>query len=214
MQGILSFKPLTGWETAEDRRKFVMKGKLKVCILTVCLSFLSLAATAQEVVHALTGSVVSSNASAKTIQVYTDNHSENLFKDMTNPNTPIDFDKNIRTIATSADTFNSKGAYVIVFYYGGGDERTAVALRGLGPGPFSKDTGTVVKVAGRNSISVADGSGSIKTFKLTPNTVAETDYGAVIGSKYQPHQADKIRVTASVLNGNAVAMFINTLVAN
>jgi hypothetical protein len=192
----------------------MMKGNLKACILAACFVFVSLSATAQEVVHALTGSVVSIEASAKTIGVYTDSHSESTFKDMTNPNTPIDFDKNIRTIATSADTFNTKGAYVIVFYYGGGDERTAVALRGLGSGPFSKDTGTIVKIEGRNSISLADGSGSIKSFKLTSNTVAETDYGAVIGSKYQPHQGDKIRVTASVVNGNEVALFINSLVAD
>jgi hypothetical protein len=192
----------------------MMKGNLKAGILTACFLFVSLSTTAQEVVHALTGSVVSIEASAKTIGVYTDSHSESTFKDMTNPNTPINFDKNIRTIATSADSFNTKGAYVIVFYYGGGDERTAVALRGLGPGPFSQDIGTIVKIEGRKSISVADGSGSIKSFKLTSNTVAETDYGAVIGSKYQPHQGDKIRVTASVVNGNEVALFINSLVAN
>jgi hypothetical protein len=192
----------------------MMKGNLKAGILTACFLFVSLSTTAQEVVHALTGSVVSIEASAKTIGVYTDSHSESTFKDMTNPNTPINFDKNIRTIATSADSFNTKGAYVIVFYYGGGDERTAVALRGLGRGPFSQDIGTIVKIEGRNSISVADGSGSIKSFKLTSNTVAETDYGAVIGSKYQPHQGDKIRVTASVVNGNEVALFINSLVAN
>jgi hypothetical protein len=192
----------------------MMKGNLKAGILATCFLFVSLSTTAQEVVHALTGSVVSIEASAKTIGVYTDSHSESTFKDMTNPNTPINFDKSIRTIATSADTFNTKGAYVIVFYYGGGDERTAVALRGLGPGPFSQDTGTIVKIEGRNSISVADGSGSIKSFKLTPNTVAETDYGAVIGSNYQPHQGDKIRLTASVVNGNEVALFINSLVAN
>jgi hypothetical protein len=191
-----------------------MKGNLKAGILATCFLFVSLNTTAQEVVHALTGSVVSIEASAKTIGVYTDSHSESTFKDMTNPNTPINFDKSIRTIATSADTFNTKGAYVIVFYYGGGDERTAVALLGLGPGPFSQDTGTIVKIDGRNSISVADASGSIKSFKLTPNTVAETDYGAVIGSKYQPHQGDKIRLTASVGNGKEVALFINSLVAN
>jgi hypothetical protein len=192
----------------------MMKGNLKAGILATCFLFVSLSTTAQEVVHALTGSVVSIEASAKTIGVYTDSHSESTFKDMTNPNTPINFEKSIRTIATSADTFNTKGAYVIVFYYGGGDERTAVALRGLGPGPFSQDIGTIVKIEGRKSISVADGSGSIKSFKLTSNTVAETDYGAVIGSKYQPHQGDKIRVTASVVNGNEVALFINSLVAN
>jgi uncharacterized protein YigE (DUF2233 family) len=192
----------------------MLKGKLKTCILAACLLFVSVAATAQEVVHALTGTVASIDAVAKTITVYTDNHSEGLFKDMTNSNTPIEFDKNIRAYAVAAGTFKKKGTYVIVFYFGGGDVRTAIALRSLGPGPFTKNTGTVVKIEGKNSISVVDESGSLKSFKLTSDTVAETEFGAVIGPKYQPHEGDMVRVTATAVNGSATAQFINTLVAN
>jgi hypothetical protein len=179
-----------------------------------CFLFVSVAATAQEVIHALTGTVVSIDVSAKTITVYTDNHSERLFRDMTNPNTPIDFDKNVRAISTSVDSFNKKGTYAIIFYYGEGDTRTAVALRNLGAGPFSKDTGTIVKVKGKDSISLVDGSGSIKSFEVTSETVAETGYGAVSRSKYQPHKGDKIRVTASVVDGSETALFINSLLTN
>ena len=192
----------------------MLKGKLEVCILAACFFFVAVAATAQEVVHALTGTVVSINAPNKTITVFTDSHSESIFRDMTNPKTPMDFDKDIRAISTSVDSFNKKGAYVIVFFYGGGDVRTAVALRALGAGPFSKDTGTLVKINGRNSISVADGLGAITSFKLTSDTVAETEYGAVIGSRYQPHKGDQIRVTASVVNGDETALFINSLVSD
>jgi hypothetical protein len=103
---------------------------------------------------------------------------------------------------------------VIVFYFGGGDVRTAVALRSLGAGPFTKNTGTVVKIEGKNSISVVDESGSLKSFKITSNTVAETEFGAVIGPKYQPHKGDKVRVTATAVNGSTTALFINTLVAD
>jgi len=192
----------------------MLKGKFKPCILAACILFVSVAATAQEVVHALTGTVTSIDAAAKTITVYTDNRSEGLFKDMTNSNTPIEFDKNIRADATAADTFKKKGTYVIVFYYGGGDTRTAVALRSLGAGPFSKDTGTVVKIEGKKSISITDESGAIKSFNLTSNTVAETGSGAVIGARYQPHKGDKVRVTATAVNGSATALLINTLIAH
>jgi len=192
----------------------MMKEILKTCLLAACFLLVSDAATAQEVVHALTGTVTSIDASAKTITVYTDNRSEGFFKDMTNSNTPIEFDKDIRANATAVDSFKMKGAYVIVFYFGGGGVRTAVALRSLGAGPFSKDTGTVVKIEGKNSISITDESGAIKSFKLTSNTVAETEYGAVIGAKYQPHKGDKVRVTATAVNGSATALLINTLVAN
>jgi hypothetical protein len=62
----------------------MLKGKLKTCIFAACFLLVSVAATAQEVVNALTGTVASIDAVAKTITVYTDNHSEGLFKDMTN----------------------------------------------------------------------------------------------------------------------------------
>jgi len=192
----------------------MMKEILKTCLLAACFLLVSDAATAQEVVHALSGTVTSIDTSAKTITVYTDNRSEGFFKDLTNPKTPIEFDKDIRASATAVDSFKMKGAYVIVFYFGGGDVRTAVALRSLGAGPFSKDTGTIVKIGGKNSISIADESGALKSFKLTSNTVAETVYGAMIGSKYQPHKGDKVRVTAAVVNGSKTALLVNTLVAN
>ncbi len=193
----------------------MVKGKLRTRLLAICFLLVCVAATAQEVVHALTGTVTSVNATAKTITVDTDNHSDGHFKDLTNSSTPIEFEKNIRAIATTLDSFKKKGGYVIVFYYGEEDDgRTAVALRSLEPGPFTKDTGTVVKIKGKQSISVADGSGLIKSFKLASNTVADTEYGAVIGSKYQPHLGDKIRVIATVVNENETALFINSLVTN
>jgi hypothetical protein len=192
----------------------MMKEILKTCLLAACFLLVSDAATAQEVVHALSGTVTSIDSSAKTITVFTDNRSEGFFKDLTNPKTPIEFDKDIRASATAVDSFKMKGAYVIVFYFGEDDVRTAVALRSLGAGPFSKDTGTIVKIGGKNSISIADESGALKSFKLTSNTVAETVYGAMIGSKYQPHKGDKVRVTAAVVNGSKTALLVNTLVAN
>jgi hypothetical protein len=191
-----------------------LKDILKAFVFAGCFLLLSVAAPAQEVIHALTGTVVSFDASAKTITMFMDNHSEGQFKDLTNPKTRIDFDKTIRAISTSVDSFDKKGAYAIIFYYGGGNGRTAVALRSLGAGPFAKDTGTIVKVEGRSSISIADGSGSIKPFNLTSDTVAETEFGAQVVPKYQPHKGDQVRVTSAIVNGNATALFINSLVAN
>ena len=192
----------------------MLKGKWTTSVFVICIFSASIAATAQEVIHALTGTVTSTDAPAKTITVFTNDRSGGLFKDMTDPNTPIISDKNIRAVSTSVDTFNKKGAYAIIFYYGAGDGRTAVALRNLGAGPFSRDTGTIVKIDGKNSISIANGSGAINSFRLSATTVAETDYGAVVGYKYQPHMGDRVRVTAMAVNGNATALFINTLVVN
>jgi hypothetical protein len=79
-----------------------------------CCSLCTLAATAQEVVHALTGTVTSMNA-GKTIEVDTDDGSEVEFKDLTKSNIPLEFDKDLRAQAAPADSFNTKGTQVIVY---------------------------------------------------------------------------------------------------
>ena len=87
------------------------------CLLVGYFSLCTLAATAQEVVHALTGTVTSMSQ-GKTIEVDTDDGPEVEFKDFTKSNIPLEFDKDLRAQATSADRFNTKGTQVIVYYFG------------------------------------------------------------------------------------------------
>lgn len=47
----------------------MLKGIVKTCILAVCFSLASGAATAQEVIHALTGTVAFVDTSAVTITI-------------------------------------------------------------------------------------------------------------------------------------------------
>ena len=188
-----------------------------VCIgvLAGLTSFVSLAAAAQEMVHALAGTVSSIDATAKTITVKTDDGSEGLFNDMTDSTTPIEFHPNIRRDATAASEFKSSGVRVIVYYFGYGSIRTAVALRSLGTGPFTLASGTVVNFSnGGRTLSIKDNSGVIKTFNISSDLVVETTTGAGVKTKFQPVTGDPVRVTATMVNGSATALFINTLVAN
>jgi hypothetical protein len=191
-----------------------MNGKLKVCIVAASFLLASVATSAQEVVHALTGTVSSIDARSKTITVFTDNQSDGYFQDLTNPDAAAKIDKSIRAFAPPVDAAKIQGSYVIVFYFGGDNGRTAVGLRSLGTGPFSRSIGIVVKAESKSSISIADESGAVKSFKLTPNTVAETGTGAVIGFKYLPHKGDKVSVISAVVDGNETALMVNTLLAN
>jgi hypothetical protein len=187
---------------------------LRIVLLAGCFSLVSLAATAQEVVHALTGIVNNINSAAKTIAVITDDGSDGIFQDMTGSRTSIEFDKNIRTEATAADEFKKKGARVIVFYYGAGDVRTVVAIKSLGEGPFTKDSGTVVKFDKReHSLTIKDSSGAIESFKITSSTVADTDAGAAEGLKFDPHKGESVRVIATQTDGSLTALFINGALA-
>ena len=188
------------------------KGMLKALIVLGCFAAASKIAPAQEVVHALTGTISSVDPSAKSITIFTDRHTESHFKDLTSSKVPISFDKKIREDATPADAFKKQGAYVILFYYGGGCGQTAVAMRDLGAGPFTEETGTVIKFESRDhSLSVKDASGVVQSFKIAEKTVAETGVGAEEGFKFQIQKGDQIRVLASSVSGNPTALFVSSM---
>ena len=193
----------------------MLNGKLKACLFVASLLFVPVAASGQEVVHALTGTVASIDAAGKTITIFADNRSAGLFKDLTNAKMPAISDKILRAVVTSADEFKKPGSYGIVFFVSQGDTRSAVALRSFGQGPFSSTEGLVVKSEDKDhAFSIADESGAVTVFKIAADTVAETMYGAVAGFKAQPHKGDKVRVTAKTIDGVNTTLFINTLVAN
>lgn len=187
-------------------------GFFRFSILAACFSLVSYPASAQEVVHALTGTVNNINQAAKTITVVTDDGSAGTFSDLAASHGKVDLDKGIRADAVPADDFKQRGAHVIVYYYGFGSSRTVVALRNLGPGPFTKTDGTVVKFdKGEHSVIVKDQSGATKSFKLTEDTVADTGTGAVDGHKFDPPKGDHVLVISKAENGEPTALCISEL---
>ena len=171
-------------------------------------SLCTLAATAQEVVHALAGTVTSVNP-GKTIEVDTDDGSEVEFKDLTKSNIPLEFATDLRAQATSADRFNTKGTHVIVYYFGEGDPMTAVALQGLPSAPLKRTIGTVVKFDRHQRVMTVESTpGGVQSFHIDPTTVVETAVGAVDGRKFDPQKRDQVRVTAASAQGTQTALFI------
>jgi len=190
----------------------MLRGILKTFVLVGCVSSASALASAQQVVHAVSGTVNNINLSQKTISVITDDGSGGTFKELTDSKTPVDFDKTLRADATAVDAFNKKQTCVIVYYFGEGDVRTAIALRDIGPGPFKKVNGQVVKFEGKNhSISIKDQSGAVASFRITESTVADTGMGAVKGLKFEPGKGDQVRVISTDVNGTATVLFIKSL---
>ena len=168
------------------------------CVFAGALGSNTISATAQQVVHALTGTVSSIDDASKTIVLFQDNGSQGEFKDMTNGKAHVAVDKKITLDTTALDSIKKKGAYVIIFYYGDNDDRTAVALKNLGAGPFTAAEGTVVKFESKaHSIALKDSSGTVQTFKITDQTVAEGYMGAVDGYKFQAQKGDQVRVVAT-----------------
>ena len=96
---------------------------------------------------------------------------------------------------------------MIVYFFGEGDLRTAVALQGLPPGPLKRTIGTVVKFdKHQRLLTVESTPGGVQSFHITPTTVVETSVGAVDGHKFDPQKRDQVRVTAAP--GTDTALFI------
>jgi hypothetical protein len=186
-----------------------MKQFLYVSILVSSLSLLTPGLAAQEMVHALCGTVSSVDPSAKTITLFQDTGSPATFKVMSSSSKRIDFDKKIAGDVTAAKEFQKKGAYVILFYFGINENRTAVALKNLGAGPFSSTSGEVTDWNGHDhKVSIRDKDGATHTFTIGPQTVAETYMGVVNGTKFDIDKGDNVRIVSSRKEASPTVLFI------
>jgi hypothetical protein len=186
-------------------RAFVCK-----CLFAGCVVSLPVSSPAQEIIHALTGTVASiENQSFLVLQ---DNGTQGQFQLPANAKARVAFDKRIEAQSTAAGSFDKKGAYVVVFYYGGGDVRTAVAFKTLGEGPFSSTEGIVTKFDSHaHTLSVQDTGGAVQTFKVDAQTVAEGNFGAVPGDHFHADKGDHVRVVSVGAAGSATAVFVRDL---
>jgi hypothetical protein len=181
----------------------------KAALCAICFSLVTPFAIAQERVHAVSGTVTSINPKIEMIEIDTDDGSSGHFKWMKHQGISIDFDKNIKAEATDADKFTATGAHVIVYFFGDGDVRTAVALRVLGDGPFESDKGTVVKVDRHDHlITIKTDSGTDESFRIDPKTVADTTTGVVVGFKLDFDKGQPVQVTATPSGADKTALLI------
>jgi hypothetical protein len=187
----------------------MMKVLFKACLLATCLTLVTTAAKAQQRVHALSGTVTSINPKIGMIEIDTDDGSSAHFRWLKKADGEIEFDKTVSADAVPADKFTTKGARVIVYYFGEGDLRTVVALRDLGDGSVAKSTGTVVKLNRRDHVLIIKNSaGTEESFHVDPKTVADTATGVMEGNKFDLSKGDQVRVTAVQVSGNATALLI------
>ena len=182
---------------------------LRSCLLVAFLSVSTLAARSQKIVHAVSGTVTSIDKAASTITIKPDDGTNGFFRVLSDSHVSLDFDNKVRKESTPAESFNKADARVVVLYYGGawGVQRTAVALRDLGPGPFEQDNGAVIDF-GKHRLKIKTSSGSEKTFHIDDKAVAETSLGAVMADHYDPEQGDQVRVIAEGTDGNMTALYI------
>lgn len=183
---------------------------VRTCVFAGSLVALSLPLGAQEIVHALTGTVSAIDSHSGAITVLQDNHSTATFQRADEKSSSA-FDKRIAAETVAANAFDKSGAYAIVFYVGDGDNREVVALKSLGNGPFSSTEGTVERFDRNHSISVRDSAGLMHSFDIDDTTVAETNVGAVPGKKFSADKGDHVRIVSSNIGGKPTVLFVRDL---
>lgn len=188
----------------------MLKALWCTCVFAVCAVSAAVPLAAQEIIHALTGTVSAIDTNTKTMTVFQDDGSKGVFKELSDSKTRIAFDKRVAADTTAANSFDKQGAYAIVFYFGTNENRTVVALKTLGPGPFSSTAGTITKFDA-HSISVTDNAGASHTFTIDAQTVGEGNVGVVNGARLQAQKGDHVRVVSTTVNGNPVALFVRDL---
>jgi hypothetical protein len=188
-----------------------MERKLRQVLVVTALAGFCASAAAQMVVHAVSGMVKAINANSNTMDVEVDNGTTSQFKLPSNAKVSLDFDNALRSDSIEANKFEHIGSFVVVYYYGYDDDKTAVAVKDLGPGPFQKDEGTVVAYDKHDrTMTVKDDGGKSATFALNEHLVVDRGISVDTGRGYSPHKGDHVVVTYATSGDKNSVVFVHT----
>jgi hypothetical protein len=171
----------------------------------------AVAASAQMTVHAVTGSVKTVTPHNLSVMVDSSSGSASKFKIAPSAKLPSEFSHDLRADSTAPESFQKVGDFALVYYYGYGDSQTAVAVKDLGAGPFTKARGTVIAFDKHSrTLTLKDDTGKRVPMLLNDQVVVDTDTGVDSGRKFSPHKGDLVRVTYSA-GAPATVAFIGEL---
>jgi len=187
----------------------MLKKSVLLALLIGILCFSAQSARCQMVVHAVSGTVKAINPSSKSIDVDFEDGSKGHFKTSSKSSVTLSFDNDLRGDAVDASDFKDVGSFAVIYYYGFASNRTAVAIKALGKGPFEKTVGKVVDFNKHDRLlTVRKSTGGNETFRLSDQAVVDTGMSLQSGRKYSPGKGYSVRVTAMQSNGDNVAVFV------
>ncbi len=188
-----------------------MQRKLGFILIPVTMMVLCASAGAQMVVHAVSGMVKAVNPDSKTMDVTVDDGTTSQFKLPSNAKVTLDFDKALQSDSVNANAFQHVGNYVVVYYYGYDNDRTAVAVKDLGTGPFQKVEGTVMSFdKHERTMTVKDDGGKSAVFALNDHLVVDSGLSVASGRGYDPHKGYHVVVTYAQAGDKNSAVFIRS----
>jgi hypothetical protein len=165
---------------------------------------------AQEVVHALTGVATKVDSSAHTITLTSTDGTQTVVQDEEKDHPKYAFDKALQSSATDSAAFDKQGDRVILYYFGDGWERRAIAVKDLGQTPLKLTNGIVTHWDRHHHvITIKAADGTAQTFQLDNTTAVDTPMGVVNGDKFDPQNGDEISIKYLSKDGNNEAVFLS-----
>ena len=194
-----------------SKEEVSMLRKLGFTLMSVTMFGFCATTSAQMVVHAVAGMVKVVNTDSKTMIVTEDNGEASIFNLPTNAKVSLDFDKALQSDSVNASQFQHLGDYAVVYYYGYANDRTVVAVKDLGAGPFQKSEGTVVGFDKHARVmTLKDSSGKSNVFALSEHLVVDSDSSVASGRGYDPHKGDYVVVTYAQAGDKNSAVFVHS----
>ena len=179
---------------------------IATCTLAVIACLGNARAWGQMLVHAMTGTIrsVTTTELIATADGVTESF---VVEPKSHPS--FSFDKVLREDSTPIDDFHKPDTFAVIYYYGGSADRTAVAVKDLGAGPFERTTGTVShfdRHTRRLTIQTTDG----KTEELIFGEQAVVDAGMSVepGRKVDPPSGSTVRATSVQKNDAQTIVFL------
>ncbi len=174
-----------------------------------CLGVVAVPAVSQEIVHAITGTVVKVNPAAHVFVIVPDDGSDGVYK-LPVKAVNMDFNRDVKAETVPAAGFTKTGVPVLLYFIGFDNDKTAVAVQELGAEALDKVVGPVVKY-NKHEVMIAVSKGKPQTFAIDSKTVAEIDTGVAPGDKVSPQKGTQVRVVAAKGNGEETALFVRSL---
>jgi hypothetical protein len=184
---------------------------LMSCALLLCLTiFAGLAMAAEDVTHAVAGTVSKVDKASKTLVIKAADGTEHTFK--YTEKTAVRGAKGASKDAKKAmlDTYmdGKEGTNVIVHYTEKGADKTAVAVEDLGKDGVKVSEGTITKVdKAARTVTVKTKDGAEETYDLSKDAVIDSGKGIAKETK----EGEKVTVHYTEEGGKKIAHFLHSL---
>ncbi|HMK29114.1 MAG TPA: hypothetical protein VK473_05460 [Terriglobales bacterium] len=194
------------------------KSKLRTTLLmgicfVVASAYLQVCA-AQDVVHAVDGTVKKVDKTAKTVAVDTADGTEHVFT-YTAHTTVETFDdggKLVKKGAGESALGVKDGAHVVVHYTEKGADKTAVAVRDFGKADAHFVKGTVVKMdKATRTLTLKGEDGVVKTYHVSKDATVDTEHGVVKATEYAGKEGEHVTVHYTKIGADDVVHFVKRI---